>query len=205
MTILQAELPARGRTLAGAVAVYLGGYLLLLSLAASQLASVGMNVLNAIAGRPQIGIPFSFGVLLVLQFAFAIAAVVAGLMLTSGPIGGRVAGAALVVVGSVVIFLVLAARMSGVVDFPGGQAGIPFQALFANAWFGVVLVVGVAWLLSRRAGAGWLALLGALVLVPVPIALALNGVESGVAQIVLFALAAAVGLGIIAGGRPLRD
>ncbi len=68
-----------------------------------------------------------------------------------------------------------------------------------------MLVVGVAWLLTRRARLGWLSILGTLVLIPVPIALAFANVESGVQQIILFLLAAIVGAGIILAGRPLRD
>lgn len=205
MTISQPEAPARGRSLAGAVAVYLGGYLLLASLASSQLTGVAMNMFGALAGRGLMSIPFSFGLLLVLQFAFAIVVVVAGLLLARGPLAGRLLGSAIVVVGSVVLLLFFGARLSGAVDLPGGRAGIPFQAVLANPWSGVVLVVGIAWLLSRRARLGWLSLLGVLVLIPIPTALAFGGVDSGLTQITMFALSAVVGGGIIAAGRPLRD
>lgn len=203
MTIPQQSIhPARG--LAGAIAVFLGGYLLLASFS-SALNTVSMILFAGIADRGAPMLPGGTIAMLVLQFLFAIVVVIAGLLIADGSVAGKLIGAILVVVGSLLTFTFIGLRLNGLLPLPGGREGIPFQAVFANSWFAVVLFVGVAWLLTRRARLGWLSLLGALVLIPVPIALAFANVESGVQQIILFLLAGIVGAGIILAGRPLRD
>jgi hypothetical protein len=194
-----------GRGLASAIAVYLGGYLLLASFAGTQLMQVSLNLLAPLAGRPTLDIPAAYAVLFVLQFLFAIVVIVVGLNLGRGPAGGRLLGSGLVVVGSLLTFVVLGARLSGLLNFPGGQAGMPFQMLFANYWFSIVLVVGVAWLISRGARKGWLSLLPVLLLIPLPVVFAMNGIESAISTLVLYLVSGLVGAGIIAAGRPLRD
>lgn len=193
-----------GRGLASAIAVFLGGYLMLASFAGTGITSVAMNLFASIDDRPGVGIPVSYAVLAVLQFGFALVVVVVGLLLGRGAVAGRLVGSALVVIGSLVLFLVLGARLSGMLRFPSGEAGLPFQMFFANPWFSVVLVVGVAWLLGRRARLGWLSLIAVVVLIPLPAMFVLNGIEAGVIQIVMFAVSAIVGAGIIAAGRPWR-
>lgn len=193
-----------GRSLAAAIAVFLGGYLLLASFA-GQLGMVSWSIVAGITGRPSPDIPAATAMLLVLQFLFAIVVVVAGLILANGSAVGRLIGAILVLVGSLLTFTFIGLRISGFPLFPGGREGIPFQAVFHNSWFAIVLVVGVAWLLARRAKLGWLSLLGTLVLIPVPTAFVYAGVESGVVQIVMFLLSGIVGAGIILAGRPWRD
>lgn len=194
--------PARG--LAGAIAVFLGGYLLLAAFA-GFLAQASLTLFSGLAGRPGPDYPDSIVALAILQFLFALVVVVTGLVLAARSRSGALIGAIVVVLGAVGTFLVLGGRLSGAMPFPGGPAGVPVQAVFANPWFAIVLFVGVAWLLARRARLGWLALLGALVLIPVPTALQFGGVESGVVQIVMLLLSGIVGGGIIAAGRPLRD
>lgn len=194
-----------GRGLASAVAVFLGGYLLLASFAGTQLMQVSLNLLAPLSGRPTLDIPAAYAVLVVLQFLFAIVVIVVGLTLGRGPAGGRLLASGLVVGGSLLTFVVLGARLSGLLNFPGGQAGIPFQMLFANYWFSIVLVVGVAWLLTRGARLGWLSLLPVLLLVPLPVVFALNGIESAISTLVLYLVSGLVGAGIIAAGRPLQD
>lgn len=213
MTIPHADAPAYtherpairpGRTLAAAVAVFLGGYLLL-DAYAGQLV-VGMaSVLSGITGRPAPYLPETAVLLFVSQFLFALIVVVVGLLLAEGSLAGRLVGALLVVVSSIVTLLILSLRISGVSPFPGGRDGIPFQAIFANSWFAVVLFVGIAWLLARRAKLGWLALLATLLLIPVPTALWIAGVEAAVVQLVMYLLSGVVGAGIILAGRPFRD
>lgn len=193
-----------GRTLAAAIAVFLGGYLLLNAFA-GQLVVATSSALSGITGRPSPYLPETVVLLYVSQFLFALVVVVAGLLLAEGPRTGRLIGAAVVVVTSIVTLLLLALRISGITPFPGGRAGIPFQALFNNHWFAIVLFVGFAWLLTRQARLGWLALLATLVLVPIPIALAFAGADAGVTQLVMYLLSGLVGAGIILAGRPWRD
>lgn len=196
--------PRTGRNLASGIAVFLGGYLLLASLS-SPLVTVAMGVFAGLAGRGAPSLPGGTAALLVLQFLFAILVIVAGLLLGTGPLVGKLVGAIIVVGGSLLTVTVTGLRLIGLLPIPGGREGIPFQAIFANSWFAIVLFVGVAWLLARRARRGWLALLATLILIPVPFSLALAGVEAGIQQIILLLLAAIIGVGIIVAGRPLRD
>ncbi len=191
-----------GRGLASAIAVFLGGYLLLASLAAGQLVVVSMGLLT---GRQVTSLPDSQVTLMVLQFLFAIAVVVAGLLLGRASIVARLVASAIVLVGSVLTLFLLGARVGGLLPFPSGWSGAPFHMVFGNAWFAVVLLVGVAWLISRRARAGWLAILAVAVLIPLPFVLALNGVEAGLMMIALYGVSAVIGGGIIAASRPWRD
>lgn len=197
--------PARsGRALASAIAVFLGGYLLLAGFG-GFLGQTSLSLFGTLAGRPSPEYPASIMVLAVLQFLFAMIVVVVGLFLGRGSSTGAVVGSIVVVVGSILTFAFIGMRLNGLLPFPGGPSGIPFQAVFANSWFAIVLFVGIAWLLTRRARVGWLALLGTLVLVPVPIALQFAGVETGIVQIVMYLLSGLVGAGIILAGRPFRD
>lgn len=193
-----------GRTLASAVTVFLGGYLLLASFT-GQLGTVAWGLFGGLTGRGSPGLPGGSMVLLVLQFLFAIAVVVVGLLIGKGSTLGKLLGASIVVVGSLLTFVHLGLRIVGLSPLPGGREGIPFQAVFANTWFALVLFVGVAWLISRRAKLGWLSLLGTVVLIPLPMAFAFANVESGVSQILMFLLSGLVGAGIILAGRPFRD
>lgn len=213
MTIPHADAPAYayespairpGRTLAAAIAVFLGGYLLLNAFA-GQLVVATSSALSGITGRPSPYLPETVVLLYVSQFLFALVVVVAGLLLADGALPRRLIGAAVVVVTSIVTLLLLALRISGITPFPGGRDGIPFQALFNNHWFAVVLFVGFAWLLTRHAKLGWLVLLATLVLIPTPTALYLAGADAAVVQIVMYLLSGLVGAGIILAGRPWRD
>jgi len=200
------EMPATrpGRNLASAIAVFLGGYLLLAGFA-GLLTQVALSVFAELAGHGGPTFPVPTLVLAVLQFLFAMIVVVAGLLLGDGPLAGRLVGAVVVVVGSILTFVALGLWVNGVLPLPSGKDGIPFRAVFTNTWFAIVLFGGIAWLLARRARLGWLSLLGTLVLIPVPTALAFANVESGVLQIVMYLLSGIVGAGIILAGRPLRD
>lgn len=192
------------RSLAGAIAVFLGGYLLLAAFSGS-LGTVAAMLFAELAGRGGPQVPGALAVLYVLQFGFAIGVVAVGLLLAGRTAIGRLVGIGLVVVGSLATFTVMGLWVNGLLPLPGGRDGIPFQAVFTNAWFATVLVVGIAWLLARGARLGWLSLLGTLVLIPVPLMLAFANAEAGVIPIVMFLLSAVVGAGIIAAGRPARD
>ncbi len=196
--------PARpGRNLASAIAVFLGGYLLLAGFS-GFLGQTSMSLFANLSGRGGPEYPASIMVLAVLQFLFALIVVVVGLFLGDGPVTGKLVGAIVVVVGSILTFVFLGLWTNGIVNFPGGQAGIPFRAVFANTWFAIVLFGGIAWLLARGARLGWLTLLATLILIPIPTAFVFAGVESGIVQIVMYLLCGIVGVGIILAGRPLR-
>jgi hypothetical protein len=195
---------APGRPLAAAIAMFLGGYLLLASLG-GQLSTVSMNLFALIMGRPVMIIPEATVALFVLQFVFAIAVVVVGILLTGAPASRRLIATIIVVGGVLLTFVIIGLRLSGVIRIPR-EAGVVFQSIFSNPWFAVVLLVGVAWLLCRPAvGAGWLVLLATLVLVPVPAMLAFGGVDGGTTQLIMFALSGVVGAAIMLAGRPFRE
>ncbi len=196
------QLDARGRSFASAITVFLGGYLLLASLS-GQLPHVLRSMFASLdrtgPDLPEIA-PF-----LVLQYLFAIAVVVAGLLIGGGPRSWRIAGAVVVVVGSLFTAVFLGLRTAGLVGMTDPGARIPFLALLGNTWFAIVLIVGVGWLLSRRARRGWLSILATLILVPIPMALLLNDVEDAHLQLIMFGLSGLIGAGIIVAGGLLRD
>jgi hypothetical protein len=196
--------PASGRPLAGAVAMFLGGYLLLASFAGSQLPTVAMNLFSALVDRPAMVIPESYVALMVLQFVFALAAVLGGIFLVRGPATNTLIAVIVVVGGALLTLAMMGLRLSGFFELRP-PASVIFAAVFTNGWFAVVLVVGVAWLLIRRAGTGWLALLGTLLLVPIPTMLSYSGIDSGITALVMYGLSGIVGATIIAAGRPWQD
>jgi hypothetical protein len=193
-----------GRGLAGAIAVFLGGYLLLAGFS-GFLGQTAFSMFAALADRPGPAYPLATMVLSFLQFLFAIVVVVAGFLLARRSSTGALLGILVVVVGSLLTFAFLGLRINGLLPIPGGREGIPFNAVLVNSWFAIVFFVGVGWLLARGARLGWLALLGTLILIPLPIAFQFANLESGIIQIVMFLLSGVVGAGIILAGRPLRD
>jgi len=179
------------RTLASAITVFLGGYLLVSSLSGQ----LGL----AVSGASQY--PIEVTVFLVLQALFAIVVVVVGLLLTAAPVTNRLIAVAVVVAGTLVVLVTQAFTLTGSL----GAGGIPTRMTLGNGYFMTLLTVGAAWLIVRTARVGWLALLAALVLIPVPYLLLLASTPSVITQIVALLLSAIVGAGIILAGRPLRD
>lgn len=194
---------APGRPLAGAIAVFLGGYLMLLSLT-GRLTTVAQNVFATALDRGVQTIEPPLTALYVLQFVFAIGVVVAGLFL-SGQRSRATVGSVVVVVVAVITLVLIGGLISGAIPFPPREAGGILRAFIANPWFGTVASVGIAWLLTRQAGARSIAILAALVLVPLPTMLAFQNVDFATTSLVLFAVSALVGVAVIAAGRPLRD
>lgn len=179
-----------GRTAMAAVVVFVGGYLVI--------STLGGQLPAALSGF--IGNGMFVPGLLVSQFVFALIVVIVGLVGAVGSGVGKLIGSLVVVVGSVVILALTTMRLNGAL-----RTGPEAMFFFANPWLMTVLLVGVAWLLVRRARLGWLALLGALLLSPVPWALVMAGVDSVLTQLVMLALSAIVGAGILLAGRPWRD
>jgi|GEM_PF-3077550 hypothetical protein len=175
--------------LAGAL-VFVGGYLVLTSLT-GQLA-------NALGGYMATGPIFT--VLLVSQLLFALVVVLVGLIAAPGSGAGKAIGAGVVVVGVPIVLAILTLRLNGAL-----RIGAEASFTIANPWLMTVLLVGAAWLAVRGARLGWLALLGVAVLSPVPYFLARFGAEPGLTPLLMLALSALVGLGILVAGRPWRD
>ncbi|MEP6478409.1 MAG: hypothetical protein ABJB03_03380 [Rhodoglobus sp.] len=184
-----APLPeARYRNLAAAVTVFLGGYLVL-----SAISGVLVNQLAGVGPQPELL------ALLLLQLVFAVLVVVVGFFLSNAPVPRKLIGSAIVVV-AVPLYLVLqAGRLTGSIN-----GGIPLSMTFANPYFMTVLAVGAGWLVVRGARLGWLALLVAAVLIPLPFGFAMANISYGISQIVLLFVCAVFGIVIIAAGRPLR-
>lgn len=189
-----------GHPLAAAITVFLGGYLLLLSVS-GPLTTVASAIVSG--GERAATLPAGYSAQIVAQFLFAIVVVVGGLLLARRPDVVTVIAILLVTVAPVLFVLFQGARFSGGVRLPlGPELNLVVFSVLGNPWFHVVLVVGVGWLLCRPARLGWLSLLGTIVLVPVPQALTVAGAESGVVGLVMFALCALVGAGVVAGGKP---
>lgn len=180
---------ARGRLLASAIAVFLGGYLLI--------SAVGGQLPIALSGYTGGGPELA--VLLLLQLAFAVAVVLTGFFLAPGAVGLKLIASAIVVVGVTITVVILVARINGSIS-----AGIPLLSTLANPYFMTVAVVGAAWLVVRSARLGWLALLATILLIPIPTLMTTMGVTFATAQILILFVAAIVGVGIIAAGRPAR-
>ena len=191
---------APGRSLASAVAVFLGGWMLLEQLTGG----VSTTLSHVLPGTRRVGMPVSAVASELLLFLATLAVVILGLLLGRGPLVGRTIGSVVVGLGVVAHAVFVAERAFGSVPIPR-EIGVPIAAVFANPWFAVVALVGFAWLLSRRPGHGWLTLLGALVLIPLPHVFGLNGWEYGASAIVMYLLAAIVGGAILVAGKPLRD
>jgi hypothetical protein len=184
--------PANDRTrrLLGAVTVFLGAYLVLLSLMNGQflLSLGGMSM----------GLSFEFALVQLLQFVFAVIVVIAGILFTRSTVGAKLAASAAFVVLIVLHLMLSVARSST------GFGGIPLGMTLANTAFMVVFSAGVAWLIVSRAKLGWLSLLLTGVLIPVPFWMTLAGVSAGWIQFVLLPLCAVIGIVILVSGRPSR-
>jgi len=185
--------PIEYRTLAGAISVFVGGYLVTSSLT-GQLAFY-------LGGRSQVG-PEIIAFLLA-QAVFAVAVVVAGLMLVRASLTSRLI-AVLVVVAVVVITVVTqSARLNGGASL--GGIPLPLSMTLANGYFMTALGLGAAWLIVRSAKLGWLAILATAILIPVPFAFAYAGIASIFTQLVMLALSGLVLAGIVVAGRPTRE
>lgn len=172
-----------------ATLVFLGGYLVIASLTGQLTVTLtGLGPQNP-----------ALGVLLVLQFIFALLVVVAGLLVAPGAAAPKAIASAIVVVGIVIALALFAARISGALRLPRELNFVMNPYVFA------VLIIGIAWLIVRRAGLGWLSLIGVVLLAVVAVAMVFAGIDGIVTQLVMLALSAVVGAGIIAAGRPWRD
>lgn len=178
----------RGSAAASAVAVFLGGYILVQSLTsplASQLAGYGRtpDVLTLFIG----------------QLVFALVVVIVGFVLAPAPAARKLVASAIVVVGVIVTLVSLVARLTS------GVGGIPLGVTLANQYFMVAVLVGAGWLIVRFARVGWLALLLTVILIPLPYAFAFAGLAAVPSQMILLVLTGIVGLVILFAGRPGRQ
>lgn len=178
----------RGNVLASAVAVYLGGYILVQSLSGQI-----TPILAGYGGGTEY-LPLVLG-----QLLFALAVVIFGLFLAPASLALKLVASALVVVGSIIMLAVQVARITT------GFGGIPASLTLANAYFVVALFVGAAWLIVRSAWVGWLSLLAAALLIPLPYLFAVNGVPTSISQPVLLVALGIVGAVILIAGRPRRE
>jgi hypothetical protein len=177
----------RGSILAAAVAVFLGGYILVQSLT-GQLPVA----LTGLAGVSEV-LPLLLG-----QVVFALVAVIVGLCLAPAPASRKLIGSVLVIIGTVVAIAMETARLTSVFG------GVPVTLTLANAYFMVALFLGAAWLVVRAARLGWLTLLLTLVLVPLPYVFQLQNLQFAISQPILLILLGIVGVVILLAGRPRR-
>jgi len=179
------------RTLASAITVYLGGYLVISSLT-GQLAFMVSGIQST---------PLEVSVYFVLQALFAVGVVIAGLLLAQAPIGARLIASSIVVVAVIICVVTQVTRLTSGM----GAIGLPASLTIGNGSVMGLLGIGAAWLIVRSARLGWLTLLGAFILAPVPYLMSINSIPSAITQIVSLLLCAIVGAAIILAGRPLRD
>lgn len=184
--------PAPGRALASAVAVFLGGYILVQSLSSNLATYLAVQA----AREPEAA------VLLLTQLVFALAVVVVGFFLAPAPVGRKFLASALVVVGSILVVVTQAMRVSGAIRW--GAGGVPLTMTLINAFFMVALTVGAGWLIVRSARVGWLALLATVILIPLPYLFTVANISWAIIQIVMLILLGIVGVVILLAGRPAR-
>jgi len=177
----------RGSALAAAVALYLGGYLVLFALS-GQLVSA----LAGFGGGPEY-LPLFGG-----QALFAVVAVIVGLLLAPAVASRKIIAILVVVVG---VGATLGAEVARLTSNVGG---VPLSMTLGNPYFMTVLVLGAAWLIVRYARLGWLALLLAFVLIPLPYLFSFAGISLAITQPVLLIITGIIGLAILAAGRGPR-
>jgi len=183
--------PIDYRTLAGAISVFVGGYLVTAALTGQLALFLG--------GRMQVDIEVI--VLLVSQAIFALAVVIVGLSLVRASVTARLIATVVLVAVVVIAVATQSARLNGNV----GPASMPLSFTLANPYFMGALGVGAAWLIVRSARLGWLAILAAAILIPLPFAFAYAGIAGALTQTVLLALSGLILAGIVFAGRPLRE
>lgn len=171
-----------GRYGAALVAVLLGGYLMLTT-------NVGQLAL-AFSGRANF--PPEQTVFLFLQYAFAVAVVLAGLAIAPATSGRRVIAVVVALVLILLWTILFSARITG-------TAGpLPFATGFFT-WPSLIVPLAAAtgWLIVReRSAISYLALLLAFLGGLIPFLLVLNGASGIVTQLIVPAVAGVIGVGI---------
>jgi hypothetical protein len=176
------------RNLGAAIAVYLGGYLLILSLTGSF-----PSVLAGLGGGEAALTTLLGGSLL-----FATLVTIGGYAISSASAGRTVIASIVLIVVVVVALVAMVARTSG------GFGGALVWFTLANPYAMVVLSTGAGWLLVRGARAGWASLLLVGGLVPLPALLVLAHIAAPLALAVELLASGIVGMLILAAGKPLR-
>jgi hypothetical protein len=177
----------RGSALASAVALYLGGYILIAALSGQLAAS-----LAGFGGGPEY-LPLFFG-----QLFFAVVAVIFGLLIAPAGASRKIIAIVIVLVGVVATLAAETARLTSNIG------GLPLGFTLANPYFMTLLTLGAAWLIVRYARFGWLALLLTVVLVPLPYLFSFGGFSVAISQPALLIITGIVGLIILAAGRGRR-
>src|SRR4051812_42146270 len=177
----------RGSALASATALFLGGYLVLAALSGQLAAS-----LAGFGGGPEY-LPLFFG-----QLLFAVVAVIVGVLFAPAAASRKIIAIVIVVVGVAATLVAETARLTSNVG------GLPLSMTLGNPYFMTVLTLGIAWLVIRYARLGWLALLLAFVLIPVPYLFTMNGFSIAITQPLLLIITGIIGLAILAAGRGPR-
>lgn len=177
----------RGSALASAVALFLGGYILIAALSGQLAAS-----LAGLGGGTEY-LPLFFG-----QLAFALLAVIVGLLMAPAAASRKIIAIVIVLVGVAATLAAETARLTSNVG------GIPLSVSLANPYFMTVLLLGIAWLIVRYARFGWLALLLAFVLVPIPYFFSFAGLSVAISQPALLIITGVIGLVILVVGRGPR-
>ena len=161
------------------VTVALGAYL-------SYFAFSG-QIYVAMMGR---GIPGGYGALLVIQALIALGVLMLGWAFAPTTAVRRVAAAVLSLVLVVIGFGVALLRLSGA---PFGPGGVPVSLTIGSVPFMLVVAVALGWLIVReRSPLAYIFVLLAGVVPFAQFTLLIQGVESGVSQLVLMALSALV-------------
>lgn len=183
------------RTLIAATLAFAGGALLVSSVAGATSLLVWANILR-MPYQPYV-LP-EWIVPTLLSWAAGLVLVVAGMLLARGPLPARITGAVFAAAGAVATPFLVVGRAFGAYRIDVNLSGL------TSPWFLVVVIAGIAWLVSRNARLGWITLLAAAPLAGAPLLLALNGVDGLTHITVMSVLSAVAGPVILLLGRSLR-
>ncbi len=181
------EIVHHGSALASAVALYLGGYLVI--------AAASGQLVTALAG---FGVGLEYLPLLGGQLLFALVAVIVGLLIAPAAAARKIVAIVVVLGGVAGLIAAETARITS------GVGGIPLSMTLGNPYFMTLLALGTAWFIVRYARFGWLALLLCAVVIPLPYLFSFAGLSVAVSQPVLLIITGIIGLGILAAGRGPR-
>lgn len=180
---------SRARLLLSGVTIFLGVYLMLLSLVAS-------SVVFALTGMMGTG-PEEV-VFLASGLVFAGLVVIAGILFAPAPSGTRV----IAVVAFAVIAIIHVALTLVRMTTPFGD--VETSVTIGNSYFMIMLAGGIAWLLVAGARMGWLALLPVGLLIPVPFVMFMSDFDFAWVRLVMFTLCLIIGIVLLLAGLVRR-
>lgn len=181
---------SRTRLLLSGVTVFLGVYLMLLSLVAS---SVVFALTGMMGTGPEEVLFLTSGLV------FAGLVVIAGILFAPAPAGTRVIAIVAFVVIAIMQVALTLARMTS------SFGGVEISVTIGNSYFMILLAGDIAWLLVAGARLGWLTLLLVGLLIPVPFVMFMSDFDFAWVRLVMFTLCLVIGIVLLVAGLVRRE